>query len=476
MSDNPIDEILHARSVAVVGASPTGNWGGGGFLAGLVNYDFKGKIYPVNPKYTEAMGQKVYPSLLDIPDKVDYVISCVSANRVLEILEQAVQKEAKAAHLFTARLAETGREEGIETERKILELSKNSGMRLIGPNCMGIYSPADGIAFHGDFPKECGPIGLVSQSGMLAREIVKNSPLRGVYFSKVFSYGNAIDLDETDFLDYLADDPETNVILCYIEGTKDGPGLFKSLKYAASRKPVVVLKGGRGTSGERATASHTASLAGSSGTWEALITQTGAVMADSVEELIDLAVTFRFLPPVKGNKVGVAGGAGGSSVLAADACERAGLDVVPLSEGFRQELKARGVSVWDWLGNPADLSIREDDSLSVGLVLEMMAKDPDFDLLIAIMGMPGGPPGKPGLSPEEMMKQQYRLEVTRSKPFLGVVADKSLGVDDDDFEWKGLCRTRTSLINLGVPFYPTIKRAAMAARKAYEYYQRSNNE
>ncbi|UCD08860.1 MAG: CoA-binding protein [Dehalococcoidales bacterium] len=473
MSKNPIDEILNARSIAIVGASPTGNWGGGGFLAGLVNYDFKGKIYPVNPKYTKAMGQKVYPSLLDVPGEVDYVISCVSANRVLEVLEQAVQKEVKAAHLFTARLAETGREEGLETERKILELSRKSGMRLIGPNCMGIYSPANGIAFHGDFPKECGPVGLISQSGMLAREIVKNSPLRGVYFSKVFSYGNGIDLNETDFLDYLADDQGTSVILCYIEGTNNGHKLLNSLKYAAARKPVVVLKGGKGQSGERATASHTASLAGNSETWNTLVTQTGAVMADSIEELIDLAVTFRFLPPVKGNRVGVAGGAGGSSVLAADASEKAGLDVVPLSDDFRQELKAQGVSVWDWLGNPADLSIREDDSLSVGLVLEMMAKDPDFDLLIAIMGMPGGPPGKPWLSPEETMKQQYRLEVTRTKPFLSVVADKSLGIDDtDDFEWKGLCRTRTSLINLGIPFYPTIQRAAVAARKAYQYYQR----
>jgi acyl-CoA synthetase (NDP forming) len=474
MSTNPVEEVLHARSVAIVGATPMGNWGGGGFLAGLVNYDFKGKIYPVNPKYTEAMGLKVYPTLMDIPEQVDYVISCVPARMVLEILEQAVQKGAKTAHLFTARLAETGRAEGIETERKILELSRKSGMRLIGPNCMGIYNPAGGIAFHGDFPKECGPVGLVSQSGMLAREIVKASPLRGVYFSKVFSYGNAIDLNESDFLGYLADDPDTTVILCYIEGAKDGPRFLKTLKHATARKPVVILKGGRGQAGSRATASHTASLAGSSRTWEALVAQTGAIMADSVEELIDLAASFRFLPPVKGLRVGVAGGAGGSSVLAADGCERAGLDVVPLSDAFRQELKARGVSVWDWLGNPADLSIREDDSLSVGLVLEMMAKDPDFDLLIAIMGMPGGPPGPPGLSPEEMMKRQYRLEESRTKPFLGVVADKSLGADDaGDFEWKGLCQTRTSLIKLGIPFYPTIGRAAVAARKVYEYYRRA---
>lgn len=472
MSRNPIDEVLHAKSVAVVGATPSGNWGGGGFLAGLIQYDFKGNIYPVNPKYTEAMGLKVYPTLLDIPEQVDYVISCVPARLAPGILEQAIQKGAKTTHLFTARLAETGRAEGIETEQQILELSRKSGMRLIGPNCMGVYAPAYGISFHADFPKESGSVGLVSQSGMLAREIVKNSPLRGIYFSKVFSFGNAIDLNESDFLGYLADDPETSVILCYLEGAKDGPRFFKTLKYAAARKPVVLLKGGRGQSGARATSSHTASLAGSFSTWSALAAQTGAVMADSVEELIDLAATFRFLPPVTGKQVGVAGGAGGSSVLAADGCESAGLDVIPLSDTFRQSLKDQGVSVWDWIGNPADLSIQEDESLSVGLMLEMMAKDPDFDLLIAIMGMPGGPPPKPGLSPEEIFSQQYRLNVTRNKPFLAVVADKGIGSDDsNDFEWKMLCQTRTTLIKLGIPFYPTANRAAIAAAKACDYYR-----
>ncbi len=473
MSENPVDEVLHPGSIAIVGATPAGNWGGGGFLAGLVNFGFKGKIYPVNPKYSEAMGQKFYPSLMDVPDQVDYVILCVPAKMVLEVLEQVVRKGARTAQLFTARLAETGRAEGIEIERKILELSKKSGLRLIGPNCMGIYYPAGGMSFHGDFPAESGPVGLVSQSGMLAREIVKTAPLRGIYFSKVFSYGNAIDLNETDFLSYLADDPETRVIMCYIEGARDGPGLFKTLKYAAGRKPVIVLKGGRGRSGARATLSHTASLAGSFRIWDAMIDQTGAVLADNIEELLDLAVSFRFLPPIKGIRAGVAGGAGGSSVLAADGCEKAGLEVVPLSDRFRQELKARGVSVWDWLGNPADLSIREDDGLSAGLVLELMAGDPDFDLLIAIMGLPGGPPGKPGLSPEEMIKQQYRLEVSRRKPFLCVVADRSIGINDTgDMEWNGLCRLRTSLIELGIPFYPTISRAAVAARKVYEYYRR----
>jgi len=474
MSANPIEEVLNARSIAVVGATRDAGWGGGGFVAGLAPFGFKGQVYPVNPKYPEIQGMKAYPSLRDVPGAVDYVISSVPAREVPQLIEDAALKQVKVVHLFTARLSETGRPEAIELERKILKLARGFGMRVIGPNCMGVYSPAAGIAFHADFPKESGTVGLVSQSGMLAREIVLASPLRGIYFSKVFSYGNAIDLNECDFLEFLTDDSETSVIMMYIEGVKDGRRFFEVLKKAAATKPVIILKGGKGESGARATASHTASLAGALQTWESLVAQAGAIEAGSVEELIDLASSFRFLGPIKGRRVGVAGGAGGSSVLAADQCEQAGLDVVALPPEFREELKNRGVSVWDWLSNPADISIREDDSFSVGMVLEMMARDPHFDLLIAIMGMPGRGP-QPGTSPEAFIAQQYRLETSRAKPFLAVVPDKSLGVGNmDSRDWKSLCETRTALIKLAVPFYPTIGRAALAANKVFRYYRGRN--
>ncbi len=472
MSVNPIDEVLHARSVAVVGATRSEGWGGGGFVAGLTQFGFKGKVFPVNPKYPEILGLKAYPSLKDIPDTVDYVISSVPAPEVPKMLEDAALKGAKTVHLFTARLSETGRPEAIDLERRILEIARARGMRIIGPNCMGVYYPAGGIAFHADFPKESGEVGMISQSGMLAREIVLAAPLRGIYFSKVFSYGNAADLNESDFLDYLAQDADTRVIMVYIEGVKDGCRFFEALKKATAIKPVVILKGGRGEAGGRATASHTASLAGASRTWDAMVAQAGGVSANSAEELIDLAAAFRFLPAVRGTRVGVAGGAGGSSVLAADQCEQAGLNVVPLSQAFRMELKSRGVSVWDWLSNPADISIREDESFSVGMVLEMMAKDPDFDVLIAIMGMPGRPPAQAGMAPDAFIQQQYRLESSRSKPFLAVVPDKSLRTSDmDSREWKSLCETRTALIKLEVPFFPTIGRAALSARKVFEHYR-----
>ena len=468
---NPIDEVLHARSVAVVGATTTGDWGGGGFVAGLVQFGFQGRVFPVNPKYPEIQGLKAYPSIKDIPEQVDYVISSIPAKYVPGMLEEAAAKGAKTVHLFTARLSETGRPEAIALEREILQLAHRLGLRLIGPNCMGVYYPLGGIAFHSDFPKEAGPVGLISQSGMLAREVVLACPFRGVYFSKVFSYGNAIDLNECDFLEYLTEDADTSAIMMYVEGVKDGRRFFADLKKATAVKPVVILKGGRGESGARATASHTASLAGSVAVWEAMVAQAGAVIADSVEEVLDLIAAFRFLPPVRGRRVGVAGGAGGSSVLAADQCEQAGLEVIPLPDPFRQELKVRGVSVWDWLSNPADISIREDESFSVGMVLEMMARDPHFDALIAIMGMPGRAPLQPGSSPEDLIRQQYHLDASRAKPFLAVVPDKSLRVVDmDSREWKSLCTTRSALINLEIPFFATIGRAALAARKAHDYY------
>ena len=255
-----------------------------------------------------------------------------------------------------------------------MSLAKRYGLRLMGPNCMGVYYPAGGIAFHAEFPKVPGAAGFISQSGMLAREVVLAAPQRGVYFSKVFSYGNAVDLNECDFLEYLAQDKDTRIILMYIEGVKDGQRFFRTLREATSVKPVIILKGGTAEAGTRATASHTASLAGTFKTWKAAIDQAGAVLTDSFEELLDLATSFYFLPPFTGDRVGVVGGTGGFSVLAADSCEQAGLNVIPLPQGIRDELKRQGVSVWDWLSNPVDLSIREDDRLNGGQVLEMMAR------------------------------------------------------------------------------------------------------
>jgi len=472
MSVDILDEIFHAQSIAVVGASNNPASGGYHFTRHLIDYGYRGRVYPVNPGYSEVLGLKAYPSLKDIPGPVDYVISSVPASQVLGMLDDCIEKGIRAIHLFTARFSETGRREAAELEQKILRRARQGGIRLIGPNCMGVYCPQERISFGYDFPLEAGSVGMVFQSGGAATELVRLAAQRGVRFSKVVSYGNALDYSEADFLSYLSRDTETKIVLMYIEGIKDGRRFISSLREAASAKPVIIVKGGRGESGARAIASHTASLAGSMRVWDTAIAQAGAISADSFEELIDLAVSFYFLPPVRGARVGVVGGGGGISVRSADECEEAGLEVVPLPPEIREELKAKGNPIWDWIGNPTDASITGGFGFSHIDILQMMAASPDFDLLIGNVSE-GGPTRK------EEMVGRLRAEAagyvmigkTSSKPLLVVVGDKSPGVEDYEFwRWTELSKTRAELIEAGIPFYPSVSRAARAARKLLDYY------
>jgi len=468
-----LEEILHPQSIAVVGASGSGR--GGGFVTPLQRMGFKGKIYPVNPKYPEVMGLKTYPTIRDIPGTVDYVISAVPAAEVPKILEDCSHKGVKGIHLFTARFSETGRQHAIELEQEILQKAKKWGIRIIGPNCMGVYYPRQGIAWGDGFARKPGSVGLASQSGQAAGEIIGSASLRGVRFSKAISYGNAIDFNECDYLDYLSHDPETEVIMMYIEGVKDGKRFFPILRQAASTKPVIIIKGGRGKSGARATGSHTASLAGSMQMWDILVSQAGAISVDSLEELIDLAVSFYFLPPIRGRRAGVAAGAGGATVMAADQCEEAGLDVIPLPTEIREELKSKDIEIWDWIGNPADFSIGGDANFGPADLLQLMAKNENFDLIIASIGAPWRR-GSQEPIPVDTFLEPYK-KINSSKPLLALMADRSPGIDNwDDERWKASCEVVTKLIAAKIPHYPTIGRAARAASKLIDYYQRKGED
>jgi len=473
MQTHTLEDILHPQSIAVVGASGSRGLEGVPFVSPLLEQEFKGKIYPVNPKYPEIMGLKSYASLSDIPGSVDYVICCIGASGVLNLLEECSKKGVKAMHLFTGRFSETGRRESAELEQELLKQARKWGIRIIGPNCMGVYYPRERIAFAYDFPKEPGSVGVASQSGGGIIFFINLSSMRGVRFSKVITYGNALDLNECDYLEYLAQDPETKVILMYIEGVKDGKRFLNTLRQAASIKPVVILKAGRGRAGARATASHTASLAGSAEVWESLITQAGAVAARDFDELADLAVAFNFLPQIKGPRVGVVGGGGGPSVLAADACEEAGLDVIPLPTEVREELKSKGNPMWDWIGNPMDVSILG-GSISSTDLLNMLARNQNFDLLIALLNEDAPFPKEAiAMRRKDEVKGYVEVKEGTSKPILVVAGEKSFGIDNhDDVHWKAMSEARTNYIAANIPCYPTTLRAASAARKVIDYHQR----
>jgi acyl-CoA synthetase (NDP forming) len=470
-----LEKLLTPGSIAVVGSSNNPNSAGYNFTASLLKYGFKGKIYPVNPRYSEILGLKAYPTVREIPGSVDYVISAVSAPLVPAMMEDCSHKGVKLIHLFTARFSETGRPEGARLEQEVLRLAKAYGIRLIGPNCMGLFYPRLGISFSDAMPEEdSGPVGLISQSGQAVEEIVRSSSLMGLYFSKAISYGNALDFNECDFLDYLAQDQETKLILMYIEGLRDGRRFLSSLRTATAQKPVVILKGGRSQSGARAVASHTASLAGSTNLLEAALAQSGAVLAESMEEFIDLAVTFHYLPSLRGRGVGVVGGAGGASVLAADQCESVGLDVVPIPPEMREELKNKGITIWDWIGNPVDHSIREDANFNHGDIVEMMARNEKFQLLIIMFNEPHHERQK-GMTADNYL-EEYRFEDYKPKPVMAVVPDRSLGLDHyAAWNWKIIYGIRSKLLARGIPYYPSIGRAAKAARKVADYYQEDSS-
>jgi len=359
---HPLDYIFHPRSIAVVGvSSKPRDWGGGNmFLAGLQKFGFQGPLYPVNPNAEEVLGLRCYPSLSAIPGPVDHVISSIPAGSVPALMDDATAKGVHSIHFFTAGFRETGEQDRIDLEREVQAKAKAAGIRLIGPNCMGLYCPSSGVSFGGDFPKEPGGVAFISQSGLNGEDLVRSATLRGLRFSKVVSYGNATDLDESDFFEYCLADPDTEIILSYIEGVKDGRRFQRALRAAAAAKPTVILKGGLSEAGDRAAQSHTGSLAGSSEVWGALYRQAGMVCAQSLEDLVDMGVAFHLLKPPKGRGVAIIVVGGGSSVLAADAAERAGLKVPQLSEDVQAQLREFTPIAGTSIRNPLDTVALED--------------------------------------------------------------------------------------------------------------------
>jgi acetyltransferase len=464
-----LEAILQPRSIAVVGASTNPESLGHDYVRCLLEYGYEGAIYPVNLELSEVLGLKVYPNLRQVPGTVDYVISCIPASGVLDLVEDCLHKDVKAVHFYTARFSETGQEDAAALERELLRRVQGAGIRVIGPNCMGLYDPRRGISFRMDFPKGAGSTGFLSQSGGNAVELVYHGAQRGLRFSKVISYGNGLDLNEADFLDYFAQDAETRVIAAYIEGIRDGRRFMQALSRTAARKPVIVLKGGRTSSGTRAAASHTAALAGEQQVWRVALRQAGAIEVESVEEALDLLVSFSCLKPATGPRAGVLGGGGGRTVLSADLCEEAGLAVVLLPTEIRQDLRERAPHLWDWVSNPVDQSILAENPLLGVHILQMMSRSSHFDVLIAnmgedwILGRPNGDVTLHGLA--DML-----VEINRNttKPMAVV-----LGPPDspDEWRWRAVVGAHQRLMDGGVAIFPSIGRAARATGRFVRFWR-----
>ncbi len=463
---NEIDDIVHPKSVAIVGDSPKGRlyW-----LKSIVESGFKGTIYPVNPNVDSALGLKFYKSLLDVPGDVDLVIVRVPAAVVPDVVKESVAKKAKAVVVFSSGFSEKD-EEGAELEKKLVQIVKGTRTRIIGPNCMGIYCPESKISFRPDTSTEPGPVGFISQSGGHAINFSIAGRAIGFRFSKVFSYGNACDLDSSDFLEYLAEDEKTKVIGMYIEGTKNGERLVRALKKAAETKPVVVWKGGRSEAGARAAASHTGSLAGSTEIWNAVFKQTGVVPVRGFEELLDTISVFVFCPSTTSRNVGLVSISGGSSVSNTDFCVEEGLNVPELSQEIKDRIGEFVQKMGTSVKNPLDLAGSYNYPGVLENVLGIVGEDRRIGSIIlevqvhytSLIEKLNGTPVS-SIIYGGMLEGCKKVRDESNKPVLVILPRTH-------YE-KELARVRKLFINEGFPIFPSVSSAARALHKAIQYYE-----
>jgi len=342
------DYIFNPSSLAIIGASPHD-------LATLaqVSTKIRDRLFLVNPKYTEVRGQKCYPSISDVESEIDYVLLLVSAPVVPQVLEECIQKGVKVAQIYTAGFSETGFPERIELEKRLKQMA-NGKIRIIGPNCLGVYCPRSGLSIVPEAPMEEGHVGVVAQSGSVAESFSYFANTKNLRFSKVVSYGNGIDLDAPDFLEYLADDPDTKIIAFYIEGTRNAARLKMALTKAAKEKPVIAIKGGMTEQGMRAAVSHTAAMTGAPHIWKSLFQQTGALQVESFDEMVNTVMAFDGSPLPSGKAVSIITNSGGFSVIQTDFCLKAGIEVPRFSwetiEALGKWVPLAGTSI----GNPLD--------------------------------------------------------------------------------------------------------------------------
>ncbi len=454
-----LDFLFHPNSIALVGITTAETWHWTRtFFEGLMEFEFDRPLYLVNPKGGEIQGHKIYTSLKDVPGNVDYVIGLVNAQVAPKLVEECAEKGVRAIHFCTAGFSETGEESRIKLESELVEIARRTGVRIIGPNCMGIYCPDSRLSFTPAFPKERGTVGVISQSGGNSIYLVRQAALRGVRFSKVISYGNACDINESDLLEYLAHDPDTKIIALYIEGVKDGKRFRRALEQATEEKTVILLKGGLTEGGARAAAGHTAALAGSRTTWDALCKQLGIINVSSIEEMTDVLVTLLFLPLPKGRNAVLFGAGGGASVLIADEFERRGLRIPPLPPEIIAQIREFTPIAGNILRNPIDYSQAMFNLEGVIKTLDILSKWEGNDLFIMFIRTGQFTTSRIAENHLEVLMSRFAVKQgLLSKP-VAMVLEPSIVPQEAEAIFHAIC----NCVSSGLPVYFSFAAAANA--------------
>ncbi len=371
------------KSVAIVGASRQKGKVGYEILINMISSGYEGKIFPVNRSADSIEGLKCYPDLEAIGETPELVIVIVPAKFVLDVMQQCVKLGTKAVIIITAGFKETGKE-GKKLEDEMLRVARKGGVRVIGPNCLGVIVPASKLnaSFGGDLPA-AGRTGYLSQSGALLAAILDTAQASGIGFSSLFSIGNKADIDELDLVEALADDPNTKVIAGYLENIKDGNAFVREAERISHNKPILLMKSGGTSAGAKAASSHTGSLAGSEVAYEAMFARAGIIRCDSITQQFNFAQAFANQPLPKGSSVVVVTNAGGAGIMAADAIEREGLTFAKLEEATIEKLKSNLPAAANF-HNPVDVL---GDALAdrYEFALDVVLDDPNVDTILVLL-------------------------------------------------------------------------------------------
>jgi acyl-CoA synthetase (NDP forming) len=474
------ERIFHPHRLAIVGVSAEEN--GVGFGAGMFRainmMGFEGEIFPVNPKGGTIAGLNICKKVEDITGNIDFAIIAVTARHVPEVLEACRKKGAAGAEILSAGFSELNTEEGKNLENRIRQIA-STGIRVVGPNCFGIYCPKSGLTLlpGPDLTRQSGPVAFLSQSGGMAIDFAHAGNWMGIRFSKMVSFGNGADLRETDLLHYLTGDPETQVISMYIEGIKDGDAFFGEIKAAAAKKPVIVLKGGLSLAGQRAVASHTASMGGSRIIWHSILKQVNAVQVSDTEEMAQASLAFAHLPQKAFTGISVVGGGGAIGVTACDLAETYGMAIPQFSGDLQGRIESLLPKPGSSAVNPIDVANPFVDPQTLKKVLLLAAQDSRIDLQIIVsllfhyktMARMLDKPVKEVTPYRELAQAVHDVVAETGKPIIAVLRNAKRGVDNLDIT-EMIALTRREYLERGIPVFDELHDAIRAIGHVNTYY------
>ena len=388
MSDMPsriveeLKALFEPESIAVIGASSSpakwGNW----MLTRPVSSGYRGRIYPINPKEKEIYGLKAYPNIMEVSESIDLAIITIPAPMVPQAIKECVRKGVRAAVLISAGFAETG-PQGKALQDEVVKIAARGNLRFMGPNGMGIWSSAARFNTAFSFTPRPGGISFVSQSGTMGGYLLETANNKGYGFHAFLSVGNQADLSMADYVEYLAHDEGTSVIVLYIEGLKEGARFIQTARETIRKKPIIVYKAGRTEDGSRATLSHTASISGSDDVFEAVCRQTGIIRTYDVSHAFDLAEALSKQPLPKGKRIAVVSGGGGHCVVTTDACGALGLEVPELDAETVRGLEPFLLPHAPPPKNPIDLAA-DPRPMTVANIVEILVRNPCIDAVITM--------------------------------------------------------------------------------------------